>query len=335
MKKAMFYIKTNNGKVICKLCPHNCIIAERKKGFCNARQNIKGELYTLNYGKLSGINIDPIEKKPLYHFFPGQKILSIGSFACNMTCLYCQNWEISEIKNKNIENRRKYQVKEIIEIAKKKELFGIAYTYNEPFVWFEYMYDVAKEAKKIGIKNVVVTNAYINKEALLKLIPYIDAFSVDLKSFNSEFYKKITNSKLESVKETLIILKENGKYFEIDFLLIQGLNDDLFEFKEMLNWIRNKLGKDTVLHINRYFPNYKLSLEATSIKKLEILYEIAIKVLDYVYIGNVKRKNNTNCPYCNEELIIRENGDVKNIGLTEDGTCKKCFYQILGEDRID
>jgi len=331
MFEALFYTLLENGKIKCRLCPHECIVNDGKSGLCNVRKNVNGKLYSFVYGNPVAIHLDPVEKKPLYHFFPGTRILSIGTFGCNMKCFFCQNSDISQA-NPNESTTGKYPPSEIIHLASSRNgNIGIAYTYNEPVVYYEYMTDIAKMAKNIGLKNVMVTNGYINPEPLQILIEYIDAFNIDLKSFSNDFYKKYTSSTLSPVLETIISVKKSGKHLEITNLVIPGLNDDKETFREMVRWIKNECGEYTILHISRYFPRYKSTLPPTSIDTLNELYDIAKEYLHFVYTGNYEndKGKNTFCPDCNSLLIERQ-GYYTNIqGLDSQGRCVTCSKKII------
>jgi len=331
MQKASFWNKLENNKTICNLCPHNCVISVGKRGVCKVRKNINGELFAETYGQICSSGFDPIEKKPLYHFFPGSVIFSVGSIGCNLHCKFCQNWEISQSSPDEYPYLKNASPQEIVRSAvNKKDNIGIAYTYNEPIVWYEYMLDIAKLAKKENLKNVMVTNGYINQKPLEELMEYIDAFSVDLKAFTEDFYKKISFAELNPIKETLKNLHKNNKYFEITNLVITDENDDEKVFEEMVKWIAGELGADTVLHISRYFPTYKLTNQPTSVTTLLKFYEIAKEHLNYVYIGNAstEKGQNTYCPKCGELLIHRSRYLTQIEGL-EFGKCKKCGHQVL------
>jgi len=334
MQKASFWNKLENNKTICNLCPHNCVIPVGKRGVCKVRKNINGELFAETYGQICSSGFDPIEKKPLYHFFPGSVIFSVGSIGCNLHCKFCQNWEISQSSPDEYPYLKNASPQEIVRSAvNKKDNIGIAYTYNEPIVWYEYMLDIAKLAKKENLKNVMVTNGYINQKPLEELMEYIDAFSVDLKAFTEDFYKKISFAELHPVKETLRTLRRNNKYFEITNLVITDENDDENDFTEMVKWIAGELGADTVFHISRYFPTYKLTNQPTSVTTLLKFYEIAKEHLNYVYIGNAstEKGQNTYCPKCGELLIHRSRYSTQVEGL-ENGKCKKCGHQVLVGD---
>ncbi len=324
--EAKYYQSLNENVVQCTLCPHNCIIKEGKSGICRVRINKEGKLYTEVYGYVSAIHSDPIEKKPLYHYYPGSTILSIGSYGCNLRCAFCQNCNISQTAALPELIRSYYTPKEIMQQALNQPgNIGIAFTYNEPIVWFEYMYDIAQLAKQAGLKTVVVTNGYINKEPLNSLLEVIDAFSVDLKAFTEDFYTKVTSSKLEPIKETLKQIRQANKHLEVVNLIIPELNDDEFSFTALTKWIASELGKDTVFHISRYFPGYKITTEATSAESMRRLERIAVKELNYVYIGNMRvESNNTYCKKCNTLLISRQSYSINTDGLDEDGKCKTC-----------
>lgn len=331
--EAKYYIKLADDEVKCTLCPHLCVIKESKSGVCNVRTNQSGELISENYGLITSIGFDPIEKKPLYHFFPGKPILSIGSLGCNLKCKFCQNWQISQSGMSDFErNKEYYNPEQIVDLAKTKESnIGIAFTYNEPTVFFEFMMDTAILSKKNGLYNVMISNGYINKEPLSDLLKYIDAFNIDLKAFSDFFYKEFTKAQIEPVKETLVDIFKAGKHIEITNLVIPGLNDDEVEFENMIKWITENLDKNVVMHISRYYPSYKMDVEPTSVEKMLKLGEIAQKYLNYVYLGNVlmAEGNNTHCFACNELVIRRSGYTTKIVALKEDGTCMKCGTQIL------
>ena len=331
--EALFYHKIDDEKVKCELCPHNCIISNGKSGTCKVRINKNGTLISENYGVVSSIGFDPIEKKPLYHFYPNTEILSVGSLGCNLHCKFCQNWQISQTSVSEFgRESRFYKPDKIIELALSRENnSGIAYTYNEPIVFFEFVIDIAKKAKEHNLKNVMVTNGFINKEPLDELNKYIDAYSVDLKAFNNDFFTEYTKSKLGPVKESLMNIAKAGKHLEITNLVIPGLNDNPGEFEQMVKWIKENLGKDVVLHISRYYPTYKLTIEATSVQKMIQLNEIAKNYLDHVYLGNVllSEGNNTFCPNCNEMLISRSGYFTKLRSINKNGDCTNCGMHVL------
>lgn len=329
--EAQWYLPLSDEKVQCTLCPHNCILSEGKAGICRVRINEGGKLTTTVNGFVSSINFDPIEKKPLYHFYPGSTILSLGTYGCNLRCFFCQNCTISQTAAEPELPHIYYTPEQIVQIALQRPgNIGIAFTYNEPVVWFEYMYDIARLAKKAGLKTVMVTNGFINKEPLNALLEYIDAFSVDLKAFNEEFYSKVTSSKLGPVKKTLKQISLAGKHLEIVNLVIPELNDDKTSFAAMVRWIANELGQDTVFHISRYYPNYKLKTEATSVSSIHGLKSLAKKELKYVYAGNIyDESNETHCLKCDNLLISRHSYSITTPGLDEEGKCNVCGNYFL------
>lgn len=328
MKEALFY-KKEKGLVKCELCHKCCVIAENKKGACGVRKNLKGVLYTLTYGRPCSIAIDPIEKKPLFHFLPGEKALSIGTFGCNFFCKGCQNYDISR---GNPENTHLGFVnpEKIIDIAKKENCKVIAFTYNEPTMFFEYMLDIARLAKKSQIKTVLVSNGYIRKEALNQLAEFLDSANIDLKGFSENFYKSYCNASLNPVMENLVFLKEKV-WLEITNLVIPGMNDSSFEVEEMCKWIKKNIG-DVPIHFSRFFPLYKAEgMQATPLKTLENIKKIAEKHLSFVYVGNVSINGceDTFCPACKKAVIQREGYMIRRIFL-KNGLCSFCRTKIPG-----
>ncbi len=332
MHQATFYIKLDNELVQCILCPHRCKIKIGNTGTCGVRKNVGGNLQLMSYGQTASIHFDPIEKKPLYHFFPGSTIFSVGSIGCNLKCQFCQNAEISQVTLSEFPYLYYYSPKDLVETAlSKPENIGIAYTYNEPTIWYEYLLDTAILAQEKGLKNVLVTNGFINPDPLNEILTVVDAFNVDLKAFNNAFYQKYTFSQLEPVKQSLIQIKKSGKHLEITNLIIPTLNDQEEEFIKMLQWIENELGKDTVLHLSKYFPRYRTTIPSTSETILVKYHEIASKYLNYVYLGNVStaRGSHTFCSKC-KKMIIQRNGYLTNtLGINESGKCKYCGNEIV------
>jgi len=287
MREASYYILEKDKKVRCVLCPKQCLISEGKTGGCGVRENSEGKLYTLAYSKPVAIHVDPIEKKPLYHFHPGAQILSIGTYGCNLSCKFCQNFDISqEFEKPDFDRITEVTPEEILKICMDKGYKFVAFTYNEPSVFFEYMIDMAKLCKTEGIKTVVVSNGQINEEPLRELIDYIDAFNIDLKSYNPEFYKKICGGEIETTKQTIRIIVEKGKHLEVTFLLIEGLNDNEKEFHELCRFLAS-LDKEIVLHISRAFPRYEMDFNPTPLWLLKNFEKIAKLNLKKIYVGNV------------------------------------------------
>ncbi len=280
MKEAAYYKKLDD-KASCLLCPHRCVIREGEKGVCGVRQNTGGTLYSINYGKVSAMHIDPIEKKPLYRFMPGTYTFSIGSFGCNLACPFCQNYDISKGNPRTIE----YTPENIVSAALQKDTPSISYTYSEPVVFYEFMLDTAKAAKKKGLKNIMVTNGYINKEPLLEALTYMDAMNIDLKAFDENVYRKTLKGSLAPVLETI---KEADKkcHVEVTMLIVPKLNDDLLKIKQAAKTLA-AINKGIPFHISRYFPRYKYGEPATDTGFLQTAYSECKKYLSYVYLGNV------------------------------------------------
>jgi len=330
MKQALYYKELKSNIVQCELCPKKCVIKEGETGNCKARKNIKGRLISLVYGKSIASNVDPIEKKPLYHFLPGSKAFSIGTAGCNLHCLHCQNYDTSQAIAD--ESGNTLLPEEIVEFAENKNCKSISYTYNEPTIFYEYMLDTAKLAKKKNIKNTIVSNGFINEGPLRELCKYIDAANIDLKSFDNDFYKKVCDAWLEPVLNSLKILKENNVWLEITNLIIPTLNDDLREIKKMCKWIKENLGEEVPLHFSAFYPTYKLlDKPRTSGEILMKARETALKEgIKFVYVGNVQTEaNNTYCPKCKKLLIERQGFFVTENNI-KDNKCSKCGEEIAG-----
>lgn len=321
MKEALFYKKGDNNQVYCVLCPHYCKIPDGELGKCRARKNQQGKLYSLNYGKLTSYAYDPIEKKPLYHFYPGSNIFSIGTFGCNLACDFCQNWQIVYDGSLAMD----ISDKDILTLAKAKDSIGIAYTYNEPSIWYEYIMHISKKIRAQGLKNIIITNGFINEKPLKKLLPYIDAMNIDLKSIEDSFYKSYCKGSIDPVIKTIELAHEST-HIEVTTLLIDGENSSLEEMGRLAKRIA-KIDPAIPLHISRYFPAYKMQIPATNIESVIEAGKIAKEYLEYVYIGNIWGvDNNTYCPNCYNKLIDRQNlGQITGV---EQGNCKKCKYQI-------
>ncbi|MFW5961887.1 MAG: AmmeMemoRadiSam system radical SAM enzyme, partial [bacterium] len=271
---AKFYQLKENGRISCELCPHNCLISDKKTGICQVRKNIDGELYSLNYGKVSSLGIDPVEKKPLYHFYPEADVLSLGSWGCNMSCDFCQNWQISQQKPQ----LREYSPTKIVETALAKDINLLAFTYSEPTVFYEYMLETAEIAQKKELKNIMVSNGFINEKPLKQLIPFLDAANIDLKAFNNDFYQKHCNGGLEAVKNAIKMLAE-AIHLEVTTLIVTDLNDDLEELEELFSWLAD-INNHIPLHLSRYHPAYKLNNPATDLDLMKKAYQKAKKYLD-------------------------------------------------------
>ncbi len=332
LHEAMFYKNLDAYEVQCLLCPRECIIKDGKRGFCRNRENQKGKLYFIVYGKPAVVDIGPIEKAPIYHFIPGHFRLCITCASCNLRCKHCQNWHLSQ---KSLEElpHLSYSPDEIIHEAQRHRLNSISFTYTEPTVYYEYLYDISVVAKEHGIRTSIVSNGFINRNPLVKLLKVLDAVKIDLKGFSEKFYNEVCSATLKPVLESLLTIKKENVWLEIVNLVIPTLNDDLRMIDGMCRWIRENLGEDNPLHFTRFSPNYKMAhLPPTPISTLENAYDIAKKNgLRYVYIGNVPGHiyNSTFCPSCHQRLIHRDHFDVIEINLI-DGKCKFCNFSIQG-----
>jgi len=316
-----YYGKKDNNIVECHLCPHNCTIKEGNVGICRVRKNVDGKLIALNYGRITSYAYDPIEKKPLYHFYPGRSILSIGSYGCNLACDFCQNWEIAHEESLTME----IEDEDILLLSSSRDSIGIAYTYNEPSMSYEYIRKISKVIRKHGLKNVMITNGYINEKPLKELLPYIDAMNIDLKSMTDEFYKRICKGSLEPVQRTIEIAAKST-HVEITTLVIEGENSSEEEMEKLGQWIAN-IDKNIPLHLSKYHPAYKMKLSETKYEALVKAKEIIKKYLNHVYIGNVWGiDNNTYCPHCHNRLINRYS-HAEIIGI-KDKTCANCGKEI-------
>ncbi|MCX7910290.1 MAG: AmmeMemoRadiSam system radical SAM enzyme [Endomicrobia bacterium] len=331
-KEALFYKKLPDKKVQCLICFRECIIPLGKRGVCFNRENKDGILYNIVYAKPSAIQIDPIEKEPLYHFLPSSNILCFGTAGCNFKCKHCHNWHLSQ---RQIEEMSYSYVtaEEAIRIAKKYKA-SISFTYNDPISFYEYMYDIAKLAKKHSVRIIWHTNAAIKEEPLKEMLNYTDAITVDLKGFTEEFYNKQSFASLKPVLNSLKIIKQyKNVWLEIVNLVIPTLNDNPKDVKNMCLWIKENLGDEVPIHFTRFFPTYKTTnLPPTPIETLENCYKIAKEIgIKYVYIGNVPghKYNSTYCPNCNKKLIYRIHFEVLDNNI-KDGRCKYCGYKIAG-----
>lgn len=331
-KEAMFYKALDGQNVQCLLCPRQCLIGEGKRGFCRNRENQKGKLFSKVYGQPCAVDIGPIEKAPLYHFIPGHSRLCLTCASCNLRCKYCHNWHLSQKSLEEL-NHYSYSPSDIVELAKNHKLPSISFTYTEPTVYYEYVYDISVLARQSGLKTSIVSNGYIRQEPLLKLLPVLDAVKIDLKGFSEKFYEDVCSARLKPVLESLITVKRSGTWLEVVNLVIPTLNDDPGMIDEMCRWMVENLGADTPLHFTRFFPNYKLThLPATPVSTLESACEIAKKRdLRYVYIGNVPghSRNSTFCPFCHRRVIHRTHFDVLEMEIVK-GKCKFCQFSLQG-----
>lgn len=317
----------------CTLCPRYCRIGPDQSGFCFIRKNIGGKLYSLGYGRPTGFAIDPIEKKPLNHFYPGSGILSFGTAGCNLGCKFCQNWTMSKARSAD-SNALYATPEEVVALAQKNDVTSIAYTYNDPVIFGEYVIDISKLAREKNISSVMVTNGYIDKKARQEVYEFIDAANVDLKAFNEDFYYKLTNSHLDDVLDTLKwLVNETDVWVEITTLLIPSENDSADEIKKMCDWIVENLGDSVPLHYTAFHPDFKMTdyqpTPASTLKNArEIAFERGIK---YCYVGNVHDRagQTTYCPNCKTVLIERDWHSVL-VNKIENGNCPECNLKIVG-----
>jgi len=332
-KEARFWRKEGEG-VRCLLCPHRCFLKDGQRGICRVRRNVGGVLITENYGFVSSISPDPIEKKPLFHFHPSEIALSFGTVGCNLRCKHCQNWEISQVGVGEFPSfySSYYTPQEIADFVISRGYKIVAWTYNEPIIWFEFVVDTSKLLKEMGIKVVYVTNGFANENAWREMLKYADAMNIDVKAMSEEFYRKITLGSLKPVLRNVEIAKEMNKHVELTYLIIPELNDSDEELRKFASWVKN-LDESIPVHFSRFFPHYNMRHKPpTPIETMYRAYNIAKEEgLKYVYLGNVwdERYESTYCPRCNSLLIRRTYYDVELVNLDrERGVCKKCGEKI-------
>ena len=332
MKEAQFYRKKTRDTIVCELCPHMCQLKEGETGLCQVRNHQNGKFYSLVYGSACALNIDPVEKKPLYHFLPGSSTLSIATVGCNLSCLNCQNHQISQTAIRSI-NFNTLAPEEVVNRAVDKRCQSIAYTYTDPTVYYEYMLDIAKLAKARDVKNILVSAAYINPEPLKQLLPYIDAANIDLKCFDNEVYQQLCGVKLAPVLNALKIINQSATWLEICKLIIPGYTDDVKTIRKMLIWLMDNGFQDVPIHFNRFVPANKLQhLKVTPADTLLEIAELARREgLKHVYIGNLRQTNYTNtyCDNCNQLLISRD-AYLVNTNVIDYGKCNNCGQKLKG-----
>ncbi|MEX2683796.1 MAG: AmmeMemoRadiSam system radical SAM enzyme [Candidatus Sigynarchaeota archaeon] len=347
-KEAMLYDTRDDGKVQCHACAHECVIAEGKHGICETRVNLGGKCYSLIYGELSAEAIDPIEKKPMFHFYPGSDIYSVSSAGCSFKCLNCQNYHLSQVKNDGLDaptfttggmpmHLRYKSPAELVRSVEKSGCKLLAFTYNEPMIWLEYILDVGKIAHERGIKTVLVTNGYTTPQALALLLPHVDGANVDIKAFDVAFYKKVCKAPdFKPVLDCVKTMHENGKAVEITNLVIPTLNDSPGMIQKLCEWLVANVGKDIPLHFSAYHPDYELDLPPTPVETLLAARKIAMDIgLVNVYVGNarVQGGEDTRCPNCKAVVVARRGFSITDLRLDKDNKCISCgtSINIVGE----
>jgi pyruvate formate lyase activating enzyme len=323
MREVEFY-HAEKGQLACDLCPHHCKLRDGQVGVCRVRRREGEKLYADNYAEVASVALDPIEKKPLYHFHPGSVILSVGANGCNLQCLFCQNAEISQGQVRT----RHLPVEELVAMAGARGSVGVAFTYSEPLMWYEYILDAAPELRRQGFVVVLVTNGYIDEEPLRRLLPHVDAINIDLKSPLDDFYVKMCKARLEPVQNSIRIAHEVGVHLEIAHLVVTGWNDREESLQATAQWIAS-VDPEIPLHISRYFPHYRYDKPPASEAFLRRAYELASRELNYVYLGNiaVPGSSDTVCPQCGALLVERQGYDIRLVGLEGD-SCSRCGLKI-------
>lgn len=332
--EAKLYVKESHKKVLCQLCPHYCKIEDGKKGICQVRENRGGKLYSLVYGKSIVQHVNSIEKKPLYHFYPGSKTYSIATEGCNFNCKYCLNWELSQNKLEKIQLTKYENTPKMVHLkALESGCKSVAFTYVEPTIFFEYAYDICLLNHEAGLMNVFKSNGFMSREMLELMLPLLDAVNIDIKSFRDSSYRQF-GGRLQPVLDSLKWMKQSKIWIEISTLLVPGINDSAAEIRDIANFIFTELGEDTPWHILRFFPAYKMSdVPPTPLETLELTKQIGRSVgLNYIYFSNLiqKGQQDTFCPACNH-LILQRTGHRLQKKNINGNTCPNCNYSIAGE----
>jgi pyruvate formate lyase activating enzyme len=333
MKEAMLYERLADGRVRCGLCAHRCLIAEGGRGVCRVRENRDGTLYTRVYGRIVARHVDPIEKKPLFHFHPGSTVYSIATPGCNFRCRWCQNADISQmVREQDLIAGDEVAPQEIVAAARQAGCRSVAYTYTEPTIFFEYAYDVARLAHDAGLANVFVTNGYMTEEMLEAFDSYLDAANVDLKAFRDETYREYVGARLQPVLDSLKAMKRLGIWVEVTTLIIPGVNDEPHELRDAARFVAQELGPETPWHISRFFPAYRMTdVGPTPVVTLQKAQGIGREEgLHYIYAGNVGGESNTVCPECGRELIRRSGYSIAQNRIQEGGRCPSCGTIVSG-----
>jgi pyruvate formate lyase activating enzyme len=331
-KEALLYEKLEKGRVRCNLCAHRCVIADGKFGVCKVRANEDSKLYTLVYGRAVSQHVDPVEKKPLYHFYPGSSAYSIATPGCNFRCQWCQNWEIAHMpRERGMIAGRQVSPDEIVADARATHSRSIAYTYTEPTIFFEYTYDIARLAHEASIANIYVTNGYMTSEMLETIYPNLDAANVDLKAFREKTYHRYVGAALQPILESMKLMKSQGVWVEVTTLLVPDLNDDPEELRDAAQFIAQELGPDTPWHISRFFPQYKMNdRPPTPVASLQKAQQIGLEAgLYFVYLGNVGSEADTVCPNCGQ-IVVQRSGYWNILNRLKDGHCPSCGTAVAG-----
>lgn len=330
--EARYYKKHPDQEIECLLCPRFCKLGNKERGYCGVRENMDGSYYTLVYGKACSVNVDPIEKKPFFHFLPSTNAFSIATAGCNVNCKFCQNWEISQVRPEQVQH---YDLPPatVVDLAQKYNCPSIAYTYTEPVIFYEYMYDTSKEARLRKVRNTVVTGGHINPEPLQELTKVVDAIKIDLKAFSQDFYTNYVRGQLQPVLDAIKIVAKSGVWLEIVYLVIPTLNDNPEEIKRLSQWVMKEVGPDVPLHFSQFHPMYLVkNLPPTPVSTLENARKIALEEgIHYVYIGNIPghEAESTFCPNCKNVVIQRTGYQIRKIDLNQ-GRCKHCNTPIPG-----
>jgi pyruvate formate lyase activating enzyme len=328
-KRFAYYTPKENGKIVCNLCQHACELKEGQAGICGVNQNVGGKLKTLVYGHPVAVHVDPVEKKPLYHLLPNSKVLSFGTVGCNFKCPFCQNWDISQTKEVN--EQIEVSPEQMVELAIEHGAASIAYTYNEPTIFYPYAKDIGLIAKEKGIKNIFVSNGFESEAMVDDMATWVDAANIDLKSWDDAYYKKVLKGGLEEVKATLKRMVQKGIWVEVTTLLIEGHNDTEEQIRAMARFIAQELGTHVPWHISAFYPNYKMK-EHHATKLATLLKAKAIgeeESLQYIYLGNIGVEGTTKCPHC-QTLLISRNGYGEIVDHTKEGACPVCSNIIEG-----
>jgi len=332
-REARFYKRLPDGKANCRLCFRQCVIAQGSRGFCRNRENRGGTLYSMVYGRAAAVQLDPIEKEPMFHNLPGTDILCTGTASCNFRCKFCQNWHLSQRAPEELDSITLHTSPEDIVKAAREAGAGLSFTYNEPTVFYEFMYEIARIGKEQGLNTIFHTNGGMQADPLKALLAHMCGVTVDLKGFTADYYKDVSFAQMSPVLETVKLIKREGKWLEIVNLMVPTLNDDVKMIQEMCRWIRENLGPEVPLHFSRFFPAYRMThLPPTPIRILEQAREIAVKEgMQFVYVGNVPghRFNSTFCPKCNRVIVSRFHFTVMNVNI-QNGKCWYCGYPIPG-----